>query len=97
MIFKDPKYIYGIELNADGLSVKNFDNVFKLTGEGAFFGPYIYKRNNYYYLFASIGICFQIKDNTCQIVVGRSDNFKGPYLSKNGVSISNNNYEIIFS
>ncbi len=46
MIFKDPKYIYGIELNADGLSVKNFDNVFKLAGEGAFFGPYIYKRKN---------------------------------------------------
>jgi arabinan endo-1,5-alpha-L-arabinosidase len=48
--------IYGIELNSDGLTVKNFGNKFQLAGS-YFEASYMYKRGGYYYLFASIGSC----------------------------------------
>lgn len=47
-------------------------------------GPFIFKKNDYYYLFASWGFCCRGKDSTYHTVVGRSKSVTGPYLDRNG-------------
>ena len=93
IIFGHKKGIYGIELNQDGTTVKNVTEKFQLAGD-AFELPYIYKRNNYYYLFASTGECCSKTPNQ-KIVVGRSTSFKGTYMSKSNKSMINNNCDVI--
>lgn len=46
--------------------------------------PFIFKKDGYYYLFASWGLCCKGKDSTYHVVVGRSKNVTGPYLDKQG-------------
>ena len=88
--------IYGIELTKDGTKVKNIKNKFKLGGK-YFEAAYIFKRNKYYYLFASIGSCCEGDNSKYQTVVGRSDNLKGPYLSKNGGQMLSNQFTVLLS
>ena len=88
--------IYGIELNSDGLTVKNFGNKFQLAGS-YFEASYMYKRGGYYYLFASIGSCCEGDASTYQTVVGRSTSFWGPFTSKNGGRMLDNSFDVILS
>ena len=53
-------------------------------GEGAF----SYHKDDYYYLFLSLGGCCIGLDSTYYTVVGRSENIYGPYLDKEGRSFS---------
>lgn len=46
--------------------------------------PFIFKKNGYYYLFASWGLCCQKEKSTYHVVVGRSHTVEGPYLDKDG-------------
>lgn len=46
--------------------------------------PFIFKKGDYYYLFASWDYCCRGVDSTYKIVVGRSKNLTGPYLDRNG-------------
>ena len=48
--------IYATELSEDGLSLKNGAEKKQIAGT-AFEGTYIYKKDGYYYLFASVGTC----------------------------------------
>lgn len=93
--------IYAVELNSDGLSVKCNEGgtpVFKQQVAGdAYEGTCIYKRGNWYYLFASIGSCCEGANSSYQTVVGRSDNLFGPYVNKNGGQMLNNQHEILIS
>lgn len=84
--------IYGIELSADGLSVKPGAVKVQVAGT-AYEGTYIHKRKGYYYLFASTGTCCEGLKNTYQTVVGRSKHLLGPYLNKQGESMMNNRHE----
>jgi len=86
--------IYGIELTKDGTQVKNIHNKFQIAGS-KFEGAYIYKRDKYYYLFASVGNCYHGDSSTCQIVVGRAKDLKGPYMTKNQEPMLDNKYEFI--
>ena len=88
--------IWCIELNEDGLSVKDFDSKFQLAGTN-FEAVYIYKRMNYYYLFASIGSCCEGDNSKYQTVVGRSTRFRGAYTSKDGGQMLKNRYDVILS
>ena len=88
--------IYGIELNSDGLSAKDYRNKFLLAGT-YFEASYIYKRGGYYYLFASIGSCCEGDSSTYQTVVGRSTSFTGPYYSQNGGRMIDNSFDVILS
>ena len=88
--------IYGIELNSDGLTVKDTRNKFQLAGT-YFEAPYIYKRGGYYYLFGSIGSCCEGDNSTYQTVVGRSTSFTGPYTARNGGRMLDNSYEVLLS
>ena len=88
--------IYGIELNSNGLTVKDYNSKFLLAGT-YFEASYIYKRGSYYYLFASIGSCCEGDKSTYQTVVGRATSFKGPYYSKDGGRMIDNSYDVILS
>jgi len=86
--------IYAIELSDDGLSLKPNTEKEQIAGT-AFEGTYIYKRGEYYYLFASIGSCCEGINSTYQLVVGRSASLLGPYTDKDGIDMQENGYSII--
>ncbi|WP_321335283.1 family 43 glycosylhydrolase [uncultured Bacteroides sp.] len=86
--------IYGIELTADGLSVKRGETPEQIAGT-AYEGTYIYKKESYYYLFASIGTCCEGLKSTYTTVVGRSKNLFGPYVDKKGNRMLDNHHEIL--
>lgn len=93
--------IYVVELTDDGLRVKyNNDGTpaFKQQVAGnAYEGTCIYKRGDWYYLFASIGSCCEGANSTYQTVVGRSKSLFGPYVDKDGGRMLDNRHEILIS
>lgn len=54
------------------------------AGKSAIEGPFIFKKNNYYYLFVSWDYCCRGEKSDYKVVIGRSENLVGPYLDKNG-------------
>lgn len=61
--------------------------VFKASGEAApaeIEAPFIFKKGDWYYLFASWGLCCQKEKSTYHVVVGRAKDVTGPYLDKDG-------------
>lgn len=46
--------------------------------------PFIFKKGDYYYLFASWGLCCKGADSTYHLVVGRAKKVTGPYLDRAG-------------
>ena len=85
--------IYAIELSDDGLSLKPGAEKQQIAGT-AYEGVYIHRRNNHYYLFASIGSCCEGLNSTYTTVVGRSDDLFGSYLDKQGRLMMDNHHEI---
>jgi len=88
--------IYATELSKDGLKLKDPDKLIKIAGS-AFEGTYIYKRNGYYYLFASIGRCCEGVKSSYELVVGRSKNLMGPYVNKDRKSMLENGYSLVIT
>lgn len=86
--------IYGIELSSDGLSLKEGTEKQKIAGS-SIEGTYIYKHNNFYYLFASHGSCCNGASSTYKVVVGRSENLFGPYITKTGRTMLGGSYDVI--
>ncbi|WP_340114817.1 arabinan endo-1,5-alpha-L-arabinosidase [Maribellus mangrovi] len=56
----------------------------KDAGGNAIEAPFIFKKGNYYYLFASIDYCCKGVNSTYKMIVGRSKSIPGPYLDKDG-------------
>ena len=54
-------------------------------GNAAIEAPFIFKKNNYYYLFVSFDFCCKGVDSNYKVMVGRSEKIQGPYLDKDGV------------
>ena len=90
------KGIYLFELNDDGLTIKDKTNPVKLAGN-AYEGGMLYKRGEYYYLFASIGNCCNGKDSSYQLVVGRSKNLFGPYGNMKSEKMLDNKHRLLLS
>lgn len=86
--------IYVVELSDDGLSVKPNAEKQQIAGT-AYEGVCIYKRNGFYYMFASIGSCCEGLESTYTTVVGRSDSILGGYLDKEGKPMLQNNHEVL--
>ncbi len=86
--------IFYTRLSANGLSLHDSTTVTQIAGT-AFEGTYIYKHNNYYYLFASVGSCCEGVNSTYRLVVGRSNSLFGPYVNQAGDSMLNNAYELV--
>ena len=86
--------IYGTELSADGLQLKDKSNLMKVAGN-FMEAAYIHQHDGYYYLFGSNGTCCEGDKSTYRIVVGRSRNLMGPYLDKHGRPLLNGHYEVV--
>lgn len=57
-------------------------------GDGAVEAPFIFEKGDYYYLFASFDLCCRGENSTYKMVVGRSKELTGPYLDKEGKSMT---------
>lgn len=60
------------------------------AGGGAIEAPFIFKKKDYYYLFASWDYCCRGEKSDYKVVVGRSHSVTGPYLDKNGIDMARN-------
>lgn len=91
--------IYVTELTDDGLRVKKDADGNPVLKEricgNRFEATNIYKKGEYYYLFASIGSCCEGANSSYTTVVGRSKNVLGPYLNKAGKDMLYDNYEVV--
>jgi arabinan endo-1,5-alpha-L-arabinosidase len=54
------------------------------AGGNAIEAPFIFKKGNYYYLFASIDYCCKGVNSTYKMIVGRSEKLTGPYIDHSG-------------
>ena len=80
--------IYITQLNSSTL--KPTGNAYRIaTASGGLEGANIVYNGDYYYLFASKGICCAGASSTYYIVYGRSTSITGPYLDKSGVDLKN--------
>ncbi|WP_461637003.1 family 43 glycosylhydrolase [Labilibaculum euxinus] len=52
------------------------------AGGNAIEAPFIFKKDGYYYLFASIDYCCKGVNSNYKMIVGRSKNVNGPYLDR---------------
>jgi arabinan endo-1,5-alpha-L-arabinosidase len=50
--------------------------------------PFIFRKNGWYYLFASWDLCCKGKDSTYKVVVGRAKTITGPYLDRKGLDMA---------
>ena len=57
------------------------------AGPGQIEAPFIFKKNDYYYLFASFGLCCRKEKSTYYVVVGRSRDVTGPYVDRAGTDM----------
>ncbi|MBC6613026.1 arabinan endo-1,5-alpha-L-arabinosidase [Hymenobacter sp. BT507] len=58
-----------------------------LPGDGAIEAPFIFKKGKYYYLFASFDYCCRGPQSTYKMMVGRSEDVRGPYLDRTGARL----------
>jgi arabinan endo-1,5-alpha-L-arabinosidase len=76
--------IYGIRLAADGLSTAVApDRKFQVAGRGVE-AAYVVERGDYFYFFGSRGSCCEGASSTYRVVVGRAEEFRGPYRNRDG-------------
>ena len=59
-----------------------------VAGDAAIEAPFIYKHENYYYLFVSFDYCCRGEKSTYRMMVGRSDKVYGPYVDRDGVPMN---------
>ncbi|MEP9401935.1 arabinan endo-1,5-alpha-L-arabinosidase [Sphingomonas sp. VNH70] len=75
---------------ATGLRLASDRTIYPLAtrpAPGAIEAPFVIRRGDYYYLFASFDECCKGADSTYNTVVGRSKTVTGPYLDKAGTSM----------
>ncbi|MEY2917265.1 MAG: hypothetical protein RIS73_979 [Bacteroidota bacterium] len=56
----------------------------KDAGGNAIEAPFIFYKNNYYYLFASIDYCCKGINSTYKMIIGRAKKINGPFIDKDG-------------
>ncbi len=57
-------------------------------GSNAIEAPFIFKHNDYFYLFASIDYCCRGPESTYKMIVGRSKSLTGPYVDREDVLLT---------
>jgi len=58
------------------------------AGGNAIEAPFIFKKEKFYYLFASIDYCCKGIDSNYKMIVGRSEKVTGPYLDQKGIPMA---------
>ena len=69
---------------------RNYNSSDSSGGGAAIEAPFIFKKDNYYYLFVSFDLCCKGEQSTYKIVAGRSKNLHGPYIDKTGNCMDSN-------
>ncbi|HEX2906079.1 MAG TPA: arabinan endo-1,5-alpha-L-arabinosidase [Phototrophicaceae bacterium] len=59
----------------------------RFVNSGSVEAPFIIRKDDFYYLFASFDFCCRGVDSTYYVVVGRSENVTGPYVDRDGVEM----------
>ncbi len=94
LVFGSIGGIHQVELSKDGLSLADGATYKHIAGQDidednlrltVFEGSFVHKKDGWWYLFASAG---RYNDYSYAIVVGRSRNAEGPYLTKDGKEMS---------
>jgi arabinan endo-1,5-alpha-L-arabinosidase len=67
---------------------RNFLLPDSVAGDAAIEAPFIFKKDNYYYLFVSFDYCCRGERSTYKIMVGRSEKPEGPYIDRDGVPMN---------
>ncbi|MEC7772171.1 MAG: arabinan endo-1,5-alpha-L-arabinosidase [Bacteroidota bacterium] len=67
---------------------RSFDLADINPGDAALEAPFIFKKDDYYYLFLSWDLCCRGENSTYKVVVGRSTSVTGPYLDANGKDLA---------
>lgn len=60
----------------------------RVTTENPIEAPFIFKKNGYYYLFASIDYCCKSVESTYKMIVGRAKQASGPYVDDRGEDLA---------
>ena len=84
--------IWAAELSPDGKSLKEGGKKKRISASNME-GAYVFKKNGWYYLFASKGSCCNYDRSTYRVVVGRSKNIFGPYVGPDGRKMSSGQFE----
>lgn len=90
-----------VKLNSDLKTIAQPERIFSIaarakgsgndsSGGNAIEAPFIFKKGEYYYLFASWDYCCRGEKSNYKVVVGRSKQVTGPYLDKNAVTMTAN-------
>ena len=67
---------------------RNFLLPDSVAGDAAIEAPFVFKKDNYYYLFVSFDYCCRGEKSTYKIMVGRSEKIQGPYIDRDGVAMN---------
>lgn len=59
-----------------------------VAGDAAIEAPFVFQKDDYYYLFVSYDYCCRGEKSTYKIMVGRSDKIEGPYVDRDGVPMN---------
>ncbi len=65
------------------------------AGANAIEGPFVFKKGDYYYLFASIDYCCRGEKSTYKMIVGRSDKLTGSFADKDGKDMAHGGAKIV--
>lgn len=96
MLWGSFRGIYLMELDVtDDLVITPKKETMTQVAGTAFEGVNLWKRDGYYYLFASIGSCCEGAKSTYTTVVGRSEQLAGPYVAKDGKRMLDNGYTTV--
>jgi arabinan endo-1,5-alpha-L-arabinosidase len=63
---------------------RSFDLADTLAGDAAIEAPFIFEKDDFYYLFVSHDYCCRGEQSNYKVVVGRSDRITGPYVDRDG-------------
>ncbi|CAN5546256.1 arabinan endo-1,5-alpha-L-arabinosidase [soil metagenome] len=67
---------------------RNFLLPDSVAGDAAIEAPFIFKKDNYYYLFVSFDYCCRGEKSTYKMMVGRSEKIQGPYVDRDDVAMN---------
>jgi arabinan endo-1,5-alpha-L-arabinosidase len=67
------------------------------AGDNPIEAPFLYKKNDYYYLFASIDYCCRGIESTYKMIVGRSKSILGPYVDASGKDMAHGGGELLLA
>jgi arabinan endo-1,5-alpha-L-arabinosidase len=86
---KEPVTFASQKLDPNAENPPSIDNNPVDAGANAIEAPFIFRKGDFFYLFASIDYCCKGVNSTYKMIIGRSKDVQGPYLDKDSRSMRN--------